>query len=123
MARRIYPDENFENTLRQKADRNKVLAAYGDKCVCCGETESDFLQLDHVKDDGAEHRKLLKKVGYSLVAWAIRFNYPDSLQLLCANCNHGKRVLSGICPHELNRPLDIESLCEDASRSDSVKIN
>jgi hypothetical protein len=37
--------------------REDVIAAYGGRCACCGEFERDFLTLDHVNNDGAEHRR------------------------------------------------------------------
>src|SRR5213078_4819734 len=37
---------------RHAAIRAEVLAAYGNACACCGETEEAFLALDHVHNDG-----------------------------------------------------------------------
>lgn len=34
----------------------EVLAGYGGKCICCGETHPAFLTVDHINNDGAEHR-------------------------------------------------------------------
>ena len=34
----------------------RVLDHYGRACSCCGETEPAFLTIDHVNNDGAEHR-------------------------------------------------------------------
>ncbi|MFA5706889.1 MAG: HNH endonuclease [Candidatus Neomarinimicrobiota bacterium] len=77
--------------------RKRVLAAYGGKCACCGETEWKFLSLDHVDNDGAEHRR---KIGQSRIyEWAEDNGYPDNLQLLCYNCNMAK-AFYGKCPHQ-----------------------
>jgi hypothetical protein len=79
--------------------RKSVLKAYGGKCVCCGESQWQFLSLDHVNNDGAEHRK---EVGQSQIyIWAERNNYPPVLQILCFNCNMAKGFY-GECPHEIS---------------------
>src|SRR6266852_8334175 len=44
--------------------RKRVLAAYGGKCVCCGETEDSFLSIDHIDGDGNKHRRELGKNGH-----------------------------------------------------------
>lgn len=88
---------------RQKASRaalrEMVLAAYGSKCACCGEEQKLFLAIDHVNNDGAEHRK---KVGKSdaFYRWLVENNYPSEFQILCCNCNWGKYVNGGVCPHK-----------------------
>ena len=83
-------------TKRQK-QRTEILNYYGNKCVCCGEAERLFLELDHVNNDGAEHRR---GVGTNLMGWIIRNNFPNTIQLLCKNCNWGKHVNGGKCPHK-----------------------
>jgi hypothetical protein len=77
-------------------------------CRCCGETEHDFLALDHVNDDGAEQRRQLAAelgglpTGERFYRWLARRGFPDiGLQVLCHNCNHAKRLRDG-CPHQRN---------------------
>lgn len=78
----------------------EVLSHYGIKCACCGEPNFAFLTLDHINDDGAAHRRLLKmKGGYSFYLWVKRNGYPKMFQVLCWNCQNGKRIY-GICPHQ-----------------------
>ncbi len=84
--------------------KNEVFNAYGNKCVCCGETEPKFLQLDHVNNDGAAHRKEMKHSGSFVYSYAKKHNYPDIFQLLCANCNWAKGLF-GECPHKTTRCL------------------
>ena len=79
-----------------------VFNAYRNKCNCCGENIKEFLTIDHVNNDGKIHR-LSVKAGFALFNWAIKNNFPSSLQLLCWNCNMAKRW-TGICPHELYKP-------------------
>lgn len=81
---------------KRKEIQESVLDAYGRKCNCCGESEKMFLQLDHVNNDGAAHRK---QVGQRMWHWAAKNEFPDSLQLLCCNCNQGKQLNGGVCPH------------------------
>ena len=79
--------------------RKEVLKNYGGKCVCCGESDWHFLSLDHVNNDGAKHRR---EIGNSQVYnWAKKNNYPNSLQVLCYNCNMAK-AFYGKCPHGLS---------------------
>lgn len=90
---------------RNKALKNKykVIEEYGGKCSCCGEDNPIFLSIDHINNDGYEHRKKdgSKGVGGGLYVWLIKHNFPkDRFQLLCHNCNFGKHINGGICPHQ-----------------------
>jgi hypothetical protein len=85
----------------------EMIEAYGGMCECCGETIKTFLTLDHINNDGAEHRKLLginSKCSNSIWLDLKRKGWPkDNYRLLCFNCNSGraKNVEGGyICPHE-----------------------
>lgn len=88
--------------------RHEAIMAYGGyECACCGETEPLFLSIDHVNNDGAEHRRQLGKfngngkgAGSQTMKWLKDNNYPDGFQVLCMNCNHGKARNNGICPHK-----------------------
>lgn len=83
----------------KKRRRLSVIHAYGGKCNCCGEDTWQFLSLDHVNNDGAKHRK---KIGQSQIyKWAEDNDYPNTLQLLCYNCNMAKGFY-GVCPHEIS---------------------
>lgn len=80
--------------------RREVIAAYGGKCSCCDEATFEFLSLDHVNNDGAQHRRELgANGGTTVMAWARRNGYPPSLQILCHNC-HGAKSWHGRCPHD-----------------------
>lgn len=78
--------------------KNTVMDHYGWICACCGEDNPFFLSIDHIDNDGAEHRREVGK-GHVTWKWIIDNDFPDSLQVLCYNCNCGKRVNRGICPH------------------------
>lgn len=79
--------------------RAEFIAEYGGACACCGEREPLFLQLDHINNDGAAHRRE-HKTGAKLLAALKRSGWPkDRYRLLCANCNHGRALNGGVCPH------------------------
>jgi hypothetical protein len=94
---------NREATLRQIADKRQrdklaAFAAYGGAvCNCCGESTVEFLSIDHISNDGAAHRK---SGGKHIYAWLRRYKYPEGFQVLCFNCNRGRFVNGGICPHQ-----------------------
>ena len=94
---------------RHKAWRKQlyteVLSHYGDKCACCGEASAAFLTLDHIHNDGAAHRRQLKmKGGYSFYRWVKKQGFPPMFQVLCWNCQNGKRIY-GVCPHQSSSPV------------------
>ena len=80
-----------------------VLQRYGGKipkCKCCGEKEQCFLTIDHIEDNGAKHRREIKRGGgVAFYYWLKLNNYPKGYQVLCFNCNHAKS-LYGKCPHK-----------------------
>lgn len=86
--------------------KNKVFEAYGGaKCNCCGETERYFLTIDHINNDGAEHRKTFKKGEKNIYTWLYKHNFPTGFQILCMNCNFGKYRNfydngKNCCPHK-----------------------
>lgn len=93
----------YQRTSRLRL-KSLVFAAYGGKCSCCGETGVEFLTVDHVANDGAAHRKLMRDAGKrgsgDIYRYARDNNYPASLQLLCWNCNMSKRLGRGVCAHQ-----------------------
>lgn len=79
--------------------RSEMLESYGSRCNCCGEREPLFLQLDHIENDGHADRKI-HRTSTKLLAHLKRAGWPkDRHQLLCANCNFGKLMNGGVCPH------------------------
>lgn len=100
--------------IRYASLREEVVAAYGGCCQCCGETEPDFLCIDHINNDGYLYRKSVKNpetgkytktgphTGDRLLRWLIRNDFPEGFQVLCHNCNHSKKK-HGICIHQLSR--------------------
>jgi len=89
-------------------DKLRCLTAYGGdppRCACCDERILGFLTLDHVNDDGGEHRKRVNggnfQGGAVMYGWLRRHGYPTDLgiRVLCFNCNAGRHWNHGICPH------------------------
>lgn len=84
--------------IRRK-NRLAVIEHYGGGCECCGETELAFLAIDHPKDDGKKERD---QYGYgsTFYGWLIRNNFPEGYRVLCHNCNFGRHINGGVCPHQ-----------------------
>ncbi len=98
--RKNNPERAIEVSQRNHAKRKRLcMEYYGENggCVCCGETELSFLTMDHIKDNGAEER-----LRYWMI---IRDNFPKGLQTLCFNCQWGKRINKGFCPHRPKKDL------------------
>ena len=105
--------------------RHEAVMAYGGySCACCGETEPLFLTIDHVNNDGAEHRRSLgeyagngKGASSSVLKWLKDNGYPEGFQVLCMNCNMGKERNKGICPHHAEtsraRRHGVQRICGD----------
>jgi hypothetical protein len=87
-----YYQKRYKNKLKKA-----VIAGYGGKCVCCGETREEFLSIDHLNGGGRKHRKAIKQDLYNLL---IQTGYPqEDFRLLCMNCNFS-RGRYGYCPHQ-----------------------
>lgn len=86
--------------------RKAIFEAYGGYCcACCGETERKFLTLDHINNDGAKDRmKIAGKrtaSGWTTYRYLYKHGFPPGYQILCMNCNFGKRMNGGVCPHKV----------------------
>ena len=68
------------------------------ECSCCGEKIVEFLTLDHI--NGRDKRNYLDQIrGSDVYLFLRRRNFPKGYQVLCMNCNWGRRW-NGTCPHE-----------------------
>lgn len=90
--------------------RNKglVLQHYGGACACkgCGISDVRCLVLDHINGKGTQHRISLgnRGRGSTFYSWLIKNNYPEGLQVLCANCNMAKGA-GPMCPIHNESPF------------------
>lgn len=94
-----------DNKYRQTQLKLEIMTHYSGgtpKCAClmCPLPEKDirFLTMDHVNNDGAIQRAEIGN-GYKLYRWLKKNNFPIDMQVLCFDCNCGKNVNGGICPH------------------------
>lgn len=100
--------EHYNNIDKPKYRKQKieVFIAYSKsgkcECNCCQETILEFLTLDHINNDGAIKRKAGQRKGQTLYTYLKSHDYPDKdkFQVLCFNCNSGRNINGGICPHQ-----------------------
>ncbi len=77
----------LDKTPHQR-DKWEVFAHYSGGKARCAHCENDdirVLQLDHVNNDGAEHRKQLGRG--KVLPWIKANGFPPGFQVLCANCH------------------------------------
>jgi len=89
----------YHKTYSQRL-RIRVLNHYGGlppKCACCGESQIEFLCIDHIHGGGIKYRREAK--GGHFYQWLKNNNFPEGYQVLCHNCNMAKGFY-GYCPHK-----------------------
>ena len=89
----------YSKEKRVELKRETFIHYGGAFCVCCGEDDLRFLSLDHINNDGAHQRRRLK-TGINIYNWIKARGYPPQFQVLCMNCNFGKHINKGVCPHK-----------------------
>jgi len=67
-------------------------------CECCGFSDQRFLTIDHIVP--RSKTKEPRMGGSSLYKYILNRNFPSGYQILCYNCNMGKRDNLD-CPHKL----------------------
>lgn len=105
---RAYHESYKVRNLELRTQRKKAaMDQYGGKCFCCGETDIRFLTIDHINEDGAEHRRKIAPDfkgtvpgGEHFYRWLAKNDWPFGLQVACYNCNIAKHWNNGICPHQ-----------------------
>ena len=93
--------DRFNQLVRESRQRlrDEVIDAYGGKCACCGETRREYLSIDHKNGNGnKQKREIGVRNSQEFYRWLKQNNYPEGFQVLCFNCNMGKRNYS-VCPH------------------------
>lgn len=100
---RANPERHAANSLAHyyRLQYAAIMAYGGYVCSCCGETEPMFLSLDHVNNDGKQHRAKLGTLGGAKFYKGLRDRgYPEGFTVLCMNCNQGRHRNGGVCPHK-----------------------
>jgi hypothetical protein len=82
---------------RVKDEAYALLGGY--RCACCGETEPAFLSIDHVFGNGKIERKTIPHQTSFYISLRKR-NDLSGYQVLCMNCNKGRYLNGGLCPHK-----------------------
>jgi hypothetical protein len=59
----------------------------------CGITDMDMLTLDHIHDNGAEHRKQLSSSSHTMYNFIKKHNFPPDFQTLCHNHQWKKEMI------------------------------
>lgn len=95
------PGQYRRRAERRKAIKLEMIAAYGGKCVCCGETRWQFLTLEHTGKRGSGRAERLKFGKTSIMYCDLkRRGWPKKgYSCLCFNCNSAKGMYR-VCPHQ-----------------------
>ncbi len=91
------------NRKKRSDYRKETISHYGGtppRCACCGEKEVKFLTIDHINGGGNKDRKEKNNVAGGLCGWLVKNGFPSGFQVLCMNCNWGKYINGGKCPHK-----------------------
>lgn len=101
---RIKNREYLQNKKREYRKRIRLegIAIYGGQCVCCGESQAEFLTLDHINGRTEIDKRIngSKVTGQAMWMRLKKLGWPkDNYQLMCFNCNCAKAIY-GECPHQ-----------------------
>jgi hypothetical protein len=77
-------DDRYNRKIKERA-----INAYGGECAQCHIRNYQYLTIDHMNNDGAEHRKTVPG-GHAFYLWLKRHHYPPGFQVLCQNHNAAK---------------------------------
>lgn len=114
VVQKRYRDKNREKCIARTVRSNRITRAkyremtikhYGGEnpsCACCGENTRIFLTLDHINGGGRQHRKEMNNKAGGVHGWIVKSGFPNGFQVLCMNCNWGKYINNGQCPHKNN---------------------
>jgi len=109
---RLHQLKRFAHYRWRERNKTTVMEHYSKGppwCACCGESERDFLVVDHVYGHGNEHRrKTFGRIqgGWQLYKWLIDQGFPLGFQVLCYNCNASKGK-HGNCVHVVKPVLPV----------------
>ena len=115
------PERRRETALHYyyNLQHDAIMAYGGYRCAWCGIDEPLVLTLDHINNDGRDHRKQIGSLGgHKLYKWLRDEGYPPGFQVLCMNCNQAKYRNRGNLPESLKGRCDpsIRELAEKNRR-------
>jgi len=92
--------EEKRNEAKERNRRLKleILSHYSNgnfHCADCGFNDTRALCVDHINNNGAQHRRDIGKptmTGSTFYRWLKNEGFPEGYQVLCANCNLIKEV-------------------------------
>lgn len=89
--------EHIQKRVKANAQRHRqnFLEMYGRKCQCCGETNEDFLTIDHINGQKGQP----KERGIDSYRKATVEYRPDMYRTYCMNCNFATRF-GNPCSHK-----------------------
>jgi hypothetical protein len=92
--RKTHPRDKTKIEIAQLRTKEEVFRHYGNgtiACVRCGFNDIRALSIDHLSENGAEERRILKKNGNSggasFYGLLKKQGYPSGYQTMCYNCN------------------------------------
>jgi len=94
-------NKSFQRRYRDET-KFKVLNNYSDgklSCKNCGIDVYSVLSLDHINNNGAEHKRRLSNTNSRKVSSTVVYNdlikngFPPGYQVLCFNCNYHKEFM------------------------------
>lgn len=98
-AREDNPARKRDRLKKSRAKlKAEVYSHYGSVCSCCGEGNQGFLSIDHVNGGGFQHRRAVGG-GLAILYDIKKRGFPPDFQVLCFNCNLGRQLNGGTCPH------------------------
>lgn len=101
-SKKTLVQSNLDNRVKNYSIKERIVKEYGGKCECCNIDIWQFLTIDHINNDGAEHRLIINKTGIPFYKWLKKEGFPKSnYRLLCNNCNSSYGH-NGFCHHSLN---------------------
>lgn len=121
----------MHKSIHEKLKR-EVLTYYGNgklACICCSESIYEMLSIDHIDNNGSVERKKVRRTGHLIYKHLKKFHFPKGYQTLCFNCNMGKQINKGICPHKTIKTipvnmtiLNIRRLSEKNNGGDELRL-
>jgi hypothetical protein len=132
----IYAQKNKDkirqkNTIYNHALKMTIMKHYSQSeipyCKMCNEIRHEFLSIDHMNNDGAEHRKTISS-GKQMYHWLRAKNYPEGYQVLCLNCQFRKKSKRTRKPllikhRVLSHYSKGEPICECCGEKDLVALS